>query len=724
MKFAVILTSLFVIFNFSGMRAVAFNNMIIKNQADLRAYNLYKEIYKHNNFEGLLDDLQLQRNKKLKVLLPTREFFIPGVITARTGGLGTVMIDLFNNMPHNPALKMVHFAVMNYENFIQRVPQEQVKRKEVLIFKMGRIKERVEVFQFVPSGTQRVAFMVFSHPLFDNLVVSSSSGDNIYSNPKMPFAPKEAPRWYFKHPEWLDGYRHALFGKAVAITYLGDRYDLLHLNDHHTAFAGIYAFQYNKRSKVLMTIHNAGEAYQGVIYTQGFRGEHNFERDFSNPIYPFGVPGKYASRSSKKALNKLLRMLNVPGENKKARFHNFIKEGWERKGLINPLQKVALDLKEYTGLTPISVSEGEAERIRLEATNPYGEYPFVFQSTTGVNNGRGFDVHASVNKFLLRENNPILQSFNVPDNLQFGDQLSLNKSKAIEQVITHKKILKEVLQKHLGLEVDPNKPLFSLVARIADQKNVPVLIRNVKFIIENGGQVVIGGPEGKDAGSRPAVREIQELHEELQANPATRDQFVYLIKMIPPYEVTLIMGGSDFHVIPSKYEPCGLTDIESQWLGAVNVVSKVGGLTKGCAILGYRPIQGTSEVMSLRNELIYAINLYRGDIPKDHRTYLGRVLDGLKQNFDWGENISKYLIRGKILTLNQWIMKMDGNLQSQQVTDQVYELVAGFVVNKILNSSQRVPLGYKEEFLENLKYKPPFMMSKLEQMILRQSLPH
>jgi starch synthase len=125
---------------------------------------------------------------------------------------------------------------------------------------------------------------------------------------------------------------------------------------------------------------------------------------------------------------------------------------------------------------------------------------------------------------------------------------------------------------HLGRLPGPGVPVYAFVGRLASQKGVDVLAAGVRAWLGRGGDaafVVLGEGEKWAEDS---------LHS-LAADPLSRGR-VFFLKAYDTALAKLIDAASDFLLIPSVYEPCGLTDFHAQLLGCIPVVHRVGGLVK------------------------------------------------------------------------------------------------------------------------------------------------
>ena len=124
---------------------------------------------------------------------------------------------------------------------------------------------------------------------------------------------------------------------------------------------------------------------------------------------------------------------------------------------------------------------------------------------------------------------------------------------------------KHALQREVGLAVDPKAPLVGIVGRVTGQKGFDILTPVLPEILRMGAQVILLG-----TGERRYEEPLAMLAKE---NPS----FVAALK----YDEALahrIYAGSDFFLMPSRFEPCGLGQIISLRYGTVPIVRATGGL--------------------------------------------------------------------------------------------------------------------------------------------------
>ena len=122
------------------------------------------------------------------------------------------------------------------------------------------------------------------------------------------------------------------------------------------------------------------------------------------------------------------------------------------------------------------------------------------------------------------------------------------------------------LQQHLGLDVEPSRLLFGVVSRLAWQKGLDLLADAVPALLATGAQLAVLG-----AGDL-------ELEHRFEALAAAHPGRIGCRIGYNEDMAHLIQAGADSLLVPSRFEPCGLTQLCALRYGAIPVVAKVGGL--------------------------------------------------------------------------------------------------------------------------------------------------
>lgn len=125
---------------------------------------------------------------------------------------------------------------------------------------------------------------------------------------------------------------------------------------------------------------------------------------------------------------------------------------------------------------------------------------------------------------------------------------------------------KAELQKELGLNEDESAPLFAMVTRLTEQKGIELVLACADGLIEKGGQLIVLG-----TGQEGYEKALRELALRCPGRAAARICFDEELSR-------RIYSGADCVLVPSIFEPCGLTQMIAMRCGAVPIVRATGGL--------------------------------------------------------------------------------------------------------------------------------------------------
>jgi starch synthase len=129
-----------------------------------------------------------------------------------------------------------------------------------------------------------------------------------------------------------------------------------------------------------------------------------------------------------------------------------------------------------------------------------------------------------------------------------------------------KALCKKVLQQELGLTVQASKPLFGIVSRLTEQKGLHLVLGVLDELVARGGQLVVLG--AGDATLEAAFR----------ARAQTYPHAVSVHIGYDEHYAHRIFAGTDVTMVPSRFEPCGLTQMYGLKYGSLPLVHHVGGL--------------------------------------------------------------------------------------------------------------------------------------------------
>lgn len=188
-------------------------------------------------------------------------------------------------------------------------------------------------------------------------------------------------------------------------------------------------------------------------------------------------------------------------------------------------------------------------------------------------------------------------------------------------------LLKEM---HLPDQLE-DKPVMSFIGRFRGQKGVDLLIDVIPKLMEQEvGLIVLG--EGK-LEHEARLQELAEVHQDR-------------LRVIVGYSEDLahrIQAGSDIFLMPSRYEPCGLTQMYALRFGTPPVATAVGGLRDTIAPYPHPRATGFTFENSTAEEFYAAIrqalDLWRDDKPY----WKGMVERAMGQDFSWEQSAAQYI---------------------------------------------------------------------------------
>jgi starch synthase len=135
-----------------------------------------------------------------------------------------------------------------------------------------------------------------------------------------------------------------------------------------------------------------------------------------------------------------------------------------------------------------------------------------------------------------------------------------------DDAVAGKADAKKILQRRLALDEIPDRPLFGAVTRLSPQKGFDLLLVALPDFIAGGGSLVLLGSGDADLEAGFAAAAI--------SNPGR-------VGIVIGYDEALshlIMAGADVILLPSRFEPCGLTQLYALRYGALPLVRRTGGL--------------------------------------------------------------------------------------------------------------------------------------------------
>jgi glycogen synthase len=471
------------------------------------------------------DMLQASQNSRHRVLMAAMEFgHIEGLhgldgqpIDARVGGLGQVISEIVREYP-------AFLGKDGSECFFAfplylGIPRQSLAYVTSFDIPVEDKVEKMEVYCHAAEPQFRVYFL--GHPHFlRRSVRMGADARNVYHT---------------------DDYRDEmiflrLFNKGLACLF-----DLLdctvyHGHDYHTS---LVPFFIDQRSVSTLSIHNAGAAYVSSMSLPYYGGIDPTAAEFEK------TPVSVEDFSRILGINLCLAI-----------------EHFQHKGAINILKGATSFVAAHNlvGGLPVSVAyarelsrswdevmncvvqtHGKTARDPFNLLVPSGHvrYPLLY----GINNGSAFHCEG----------------------------LPVDADEATGAAI--KRAAKAALVELLWPGADRDRPLCAIITRLTDQKNIAAITESAHFILENGGCAIVAGPMDQSM----TADDLQALAGMKESFPGS---FWFFPEFIDQLKRKQILLAADFTIIPSKFEPFGLTDIEFSRYGAIVVARRTGGLGK------------------------------------------------------------------------------------------------------------------------------------------------
>lgn len=200
-----------------------------------------------------------------------------------------------------------------------------------------------------------------------------------------------------------------------------------------------------------------------------------------------------------------------------------------------------------------------------------------------------------------------------------------------------KALCKEALQKTFGLPADPSVPVIGMVVRLTEQKGiaemfgpgygaVPEVCRTMhaQFAIVGSG----------DAWCEKELKTLSHLYPHFKAKIGYDEKLAHLVE-----------AGSDFYMMPSRYEPCGLNQMYSLRYGSLPIVHRTGGLADTVENYNQETGDGTGFMFddptprALYNTIGWAVWAWYNR--KEHITLMR--LKAMQSAFSWEKSAGEYI---------------------------------------------------------------------------------
>ncbi len=184
---------------------------------------------------------------------------------------------------------------------------------------------------------------------------------------------------------------------------------------------------------------------------------------------------------------------------------------------------------------------------------------------------------------------------------------------------------KAAVQQAYGLTQSPRTPLFGMTARLVAQKGIDLLLED-DYLLQNDAQFVFLG-----AGEERYERALSEIAARAPDRIAVDTAFT-------EHKEHVLLAGADILLMPSLYEPCGLTQMRAQRYGALPVARRVGGLadTIDDQLTGFLFDEYSTAELDLAVQRALLVYEDEEAWPEHQREAMGR-------DFGWERSAQRYL---------------------------------------------------------------------------------
>lgn len=211
-------------------------------------------------------------------------------------------------------------------------------------------------------------------------------------------------------------------------------------------------------------------------------------------------------------------------------------------------------------------------------------------------------------------------------------------NKQDRNTLDKKAFIKKLLRNRLYLD-ETHKPLVGCIARLVPQKGIEMIKHVINTISDKKGQFVLLG-----SSPIPAIQqEFHELRHRYDDHPN-----VHLVLQHQEELAHWIFAGSDIFIVPSLFEPCGLTQLISMKYGTVPVVRKTGGLADTVFDVDYSglPLEETNgysfdfpDNKGIDSALDRALNCWYHDPDRWRKL----MISAMTMDFSWSKPCNEYL---------------------------------------------------------------------------------
>ena len=201
--------------------------------------------------------------------------------------------------------------------------------------------------------------------------------------------------------------------------------------------------------------------------------------------------------------------------------------------------------------------------------------------------------------------------------------------------LTGKSNCRAALRAEFGLDASTDAPLFGVVSRLSGQKGLDLVLAALPALLRLGGQFCLQG--SGDAALEAAFSAVAKAHPGRVAVRIGYDEIT----------AHRLIAGADALLVPSRFEPCGLTQLYALRYGSVPVVRRVGGLADtvvDASALALSEDRATGFTFEAATPLALEVAVQRAVLAYRSPALWQQLMQrGMAQDFSWKEAASSYV---------------------------------------------------------------------------------
>ncbi|MCH4072699.1 glycogen synthase GlgA [Pseudoramibacter sp.] len=192
---------------------------------------------------------------------------------------------------------------------------------------------------------------------------------------------------------------------------------------------------------------------------------------------------------------------------------------------------------------------------------------------------------------------------------------------------------KTALQQYLNLPVDPNKPVVAMITRLTEQKGLDLIAAVIHEILQMELQFVVLGTG--EAGYENMLRDVAGCYPDKMRACITFDEDLS----------RKIYAGSDMFLMPSKFEPCGLSQMIAMRYGSIPIVRETGGLKDTVHYYNAQTKEGNGYSFATYNahDMLFTIQKAVGLFYDYKDDWKQLTRNALLSDFNWSHSAETYL---------------------------------------------------------------------------------